>query len=199
MARVLRTLATRHRMRAQVVCSLLLATALPTLAVSGCTPCGEQPACKFADLLAACDSDAGCAVTGTGGVAYGSDPQDASAFLTTSSSDGVLLHPNSSITVPVAESAAVLAKLPLLDIVVPIYGQANQVRVLVDGQPWDSCVPQTLANTGSGATTAEEWKCPCPADIRSVELWTLDASVVQATIQLTEETCTGEQNVICGS
>jgi hypothetical protein len=135
-------------------------------------------------------------------VAYGSDPQDASAILTidsASSSDSVALDQNSSITVPVVASAALRAKLPLLDIVVPIYGQANQVSVLVDGQPWDSCAPQTLGNMGDGPTITEEWKCPCPAGIRSIELSTLDASVVEATIQLTEETCTGEQDVVCGS
>src|ERR1700685_1410018 len=121
-------------MRVHGVCSILLA-ALPALAASGCTPCGKQPACKFADLLAACDSDAGCAQIGNAFIGYGTDPQNASAVLTmgsASSSDFALLHQNSSITVPVMPSAAVLAKLPLLDIVVPIYGQANQLSVLVD-------------------------------------------------------------------
>jgi hypothetical protein len=180
----------------------LLATAIATLAVSGCTPCGEQPACKYADLLAACVSDAGgkCARSGTTDVLPGSE-LDASAVQTQASMvelTAVNLDMNSSINVPVSASAAIRAKLPLLDIVVPIYGQANQLSVLVDGQPWESCVSQMLGNLGEGATSTEEWKCPCPAGAKSVELRTLDAVVASATIQLTEATCTGEQNVVCG-
>ncbi len=188
----------------RTLCALLIATALATLAVSGCTPCGEQPACRYADLLAACVSDAGggCALSGTTSVLPGGGVLDASAVQTQASGvelTGVKLDMNSSISVPVAASAAIRAKLPLLDIVIPIYGQANQVSVLVDGQPWESCVPQMLGDLGEGATSTEEWKCPCPAGANSVELRTLDAVVAWATIQLTEATCTGEQDVVCGS
>jgi hypothetical protein len=118
-----------------------------------------------------------CAHSGTILVSPGTDLADASAVQTQAPTVGltsVQLDKNSSITVPVMESAAIRAKLPLLDIVIPIYGQADQVSVLVDGQPWDSCAPPMLGNLGAGATGTEEWKCACTAGAERCRGWVGD-------------------------
>jgi len=150
------------RFRMVLMGAFLLAMTLRPLLTSGCGACAEEPACQFADLLAACASTVGCALTRAAKLEPGSDLQNppvqtmASWFAAPTS---VALPPNSSVTVPVVEAAATLTTLPLLDINVGFAsGEADQVSVFVDRQSWSACVPSIA--TAEGGPSSEEWKCP---------------------------------------
>lgn len=56
--------------------AFLLAMTLRPLLTSGCGACAEEPACQFADLLAACASTVGCALTRAAKLEPGSDLQN---------------------------------------------------------------------------------------------------------------------------
>ncbi len=127
----------------------------------------------------------------------GANPPDAGALQTMGSNVSMTLvsmFQNDSIEVPFAESAATIAALPILDIQVlgVVFGSADQVSVLINGQPWIGCEPQHFNGT------SEEWKCPLPAGTQTLGLRTQAAGFEAATIALTEATCTGHQYVVCG-
>jgi hypothetical protein len=176
-----------------------LPLALLFLGAGACgPPCGDQPACKFVDLLTECLSAPDCPVSGAGvKVLPGANPPDAGALQTMGSNVSMTLvsmFQNDSIEVPFAESAATIAALPILDIQVlgVVFGSADQVSVLINGQPWIGCEPQHFNGT------SEEWKCPLPAGTQTLGLRTQAAGFEAATIALTEATCTGHQYVVCG-
>jgi hypothetical protein len=178
-----------HKTRAK-----LLVTAALALTPSGCfvpgRACGTEPSCKFVDLLAVCATGtAGCVRSGTVQVSpspnTGADP---AAVETGDFETLVGLKPGSSVTVPVVGDAVAL---PLLQISLFVNSppEAGQVGVLLDGTPW-TCVPQV-------SDASVEWRCPLPAGTQTIELQVGAGSIIDASIKLTEPTCTGT-TMVCG-
>lgn len=172
--------------------SLLAATALVAAACnnpSGGESCFAQTACKYVDLLAACDVASGCLQAGDVQLSGGAASQAPTAVQTAlGSNTRASLGQNSSVTVPVSSDAATRAALPLLEIEVELDpSQLDQVSVVIVGQPGAACAPTVTPHGGV-------WQCSLPAGAQSVELRT-GTSLLVIAMKLTEPTCTGTTQI----
>jgi hypothetical protein len=176
----------------------LIAVATSILEASGCffpsKNCQTVPACKFVDLLAACNTKDACATVGTAQVSPSAsldDPTTVQASITPIIvGASASLGPNSSLTVPVLADAATRAALPLLDITFEsAEAGLTASSITFDGQP-SSCLPAPPPLFDSA-----HFSCTLPTEVKSIGLQVGDGSVSRVWVILTEPSCTGQTQV----
>ncbi len=152
---------------------------------AGCgEDCYEQPLCQSFDLLQACALPASCPQVGSVQLSPASPGRLSEATL----------GADSSITVPVAAGATMLATLPTLQVslsagvapsvVVPTLTPGDATLTL-DGAPFTACTP--VVDTEQLTMT---WTCPLPAGTQTVRIAVGPMTSAEVTMELSQSTCT---------